>query len=78
MQLIFGYDSVWKCLGKNKKTDEKQLKFCTDRFWNCLRKIPMRCDWVLAETKFGIVLEEIRWDAIELLLWISLEMSWKK
>ena len=78
MQLNFGYDTVWKCLRKKEKSDEKQLNFGPDRFWNCLRIIPMRCDWVLAETKFGIVLEEIRWDAIEIWLWISLEMSWKK
>ena len=75
MQLTFGHDTVWKCLRKNKKSDEKQLNFGPDRFWNCLRIIPMRCDWVLAETKFGIVLEKFPWDATEIWLGHSLELS---
>ena len=58
-----------------KNSDEMQLNFGHDRIWNCLRIFPMRCNWILAETKFGIVFEEVRWDAIEFGLRHSLEMS---
>ena len=52
-----------------------QLNFGWDRIWKGLRRFPMRCNWKLAETKFGIVFEEVRWDAIEFGLRHSLEMS---
>ena len=58
-----------------KNSAERQLKFGWDKIWNCLRGIPMRCNWNLAETNFGIALEEFRWDAIDFWLWHSLEMS---
>ena len=55
-----------------------QFNFGLDRFWNCLRKLPMRCNWYLAETIFGNVSEEFRWDAIENWLRQKLELSFKK
>ena len=35
----------------------------------------MRCNWILAEAKFGIILEESQWDAIEFGLRQNLELS---
>ena len=37
--------------------DEMRLEFGYDTIWNCLRIFSMRCDWNLAKTQFGIVLE---------------------
>ena len=36
----------------------------------------MRCDWNLAKTQFGIVLEDFRLDAIAIWLRHNLELSW--
>ena len=65
MQLNFGWDPVWKYIRINNKSDEKQLNFGWDRIWNCLRKIPMRLNLILAQTVFGTVLENFRWEAID-------------
>ena len=37
-----------------------QLEFGLDTIWNCLRIFSMRCNWNLAKTHFGIVLEYFR------------------
>ena len=37
-----------------------QLKFGWDKVWNGLRRNPMRCNWILAMTQFGNVLEKVR------------------
>ena len=58
MQLNFGYDTVVKCLRKNKKSDEKQLNFGPERFWISLRTIPMRFDWILAMTQLWNILKK--------------------
>ena len=58
-----------------KDSDEMQLNFGWDRFWNCLRKIPMRCNWTLAQTKFGMAMKLFWWDAIESWLRQNFELS---
>ena len=55
--------------------DEMQWNFGWDTIWNCLRKIPMRCNWILAKTQFGNVSEKFKWGAIEFWLRHSLEKS---
>ena len=55
-----------------------QFKFGSDRYWNSLRKVPMRSNWILAKTDFRMLLEKLRWDAIEIWLRQSLEWSQKK
>ena len=40
--------------------NEMQLEFGEDKIWNCLRLFSMRCNWNLAKTRFGIVLEYFR------------------
>ena len=54
-----------------------RLKFVGVKIWNCLRRIPMRCNWILAKTRFRIVLEYFRWDAIEFWLRQHLKLSQK-
>ena len=53
--------------------DEMRLEFGWDTNWNCLRRFSMRCDWNLAETQFGSVLEFFRWDAVGIWLRHNLE-----
>ena len=53
-----------------------RLEFGKDTIWNCLRVFSMRCDWNLAETQFGIVLEKFRCDGIGIWLRHNLELSW--
>ena len=57
--------------------DEMQKNFGQDTIWNCLKIISMRCNWISAETQFGIVLEKFRWVAIEFWLRHNLELSYK-
>ena len=52
-----------------------RLEFVSDTFWNCLSIFSMRCDWNLAKTQIGIVLEYFRWDAIGIWLRRTLELS---
>ena len=44
--------------------DEMHKEFGSKKFWNCLKKISTRCNWILARTVFGISLECFRRDAI--------------
>ena len=52
-----------------------RLEFGGDTIWNCLRIFSMRCDWILAETQFGIVLGYFQSDAIGIGLRHNLELS---
>ena len=52
-----------------------RLEFGKDTICNCLRIFSMKCDWNLAETQFGIVLEGSRGDAIGIWLRHNLELS---
>ena len=54
--------------------NEMQLEFGYDKIWNCLRIFSMRCNWNLAKTRFGIVLEHFRWHAIGIWLRQDLEL----
>jgi len=49
--------------------DEVQSEFGPEKFWNCLSIVSMRCNWNLAKTRFGIVSEDFRWDAIG--IWLN-------
>ena len=46
-----------------------------DKIWNCLRIFSRRCNWNLAKTQFGIVLEYFRGDVIGIWLRHNLELS---
>ena len=41
-----------------------QLDFGSDKVWKCLKYFSMRCKWNLAQTRFGMVLNYFRRDAI--------------
>ena len=41
-----------------------RLSFGSEIIWNYRRILSMRCDWNLAETQLGVVLEYFRSDAI--------------
>ena len=45
-----------------------RLEFGYDIIWNCLSKFSMRCDWNLAKTQIGIVLEFFRLDLMGIVL----------
>ena len=53
-----------------------RLEFGWDTIWNCLRIFSMRCDWILSETQFGIVLGYFQSDAIGIGLRHNLELSY--
>ena len=42
----------------------RQLDFGYDKVWNCLRIFSRSINWILAKTRFGIVLEYFRGDSI--------------
>ena len=53
--------------------NEMQLEFGYDMIWNCLRIFSMRCNWNLAKTRLGIVLEHFRSDAIG--IWLRQDLD---
>ena len=53
-----------------------QSEIGSDTIWNCLRIISVSCNWNLAKTRFGIVLEYLRGDSIGIWLKQDLELSW--
>ena len=55
--------------------NEIRLDYGYVTIWKCVRMFSMRCDWSLARTQFGIVLEQFRRDAIGIWLRHNLELS---
>ena len=53
-----------------------QLDFGSDKVWKCLKFFSMRCEWNLAQTRFGIVLKYFRSDAIG--IWLEQNLEFPK
>ena len=55
--------------------DNMRLELSYDIIWNCLGIFSIICDWNLAKTQIGIVLEYFRLDAMGIGLRHNLELS---
>ena len=54
-------DTVYTPMARVRNKFAGRDKIDKDIIWNCLRIFSMRCDWNLAKTQFGSVLEYFRW-----------------